>query len=360
MIGMNWGIAGSIIAYLMLVLILSLQPYINARMVLFGVFVPEVARDHEAVRGLKKRFVITLWLVSIAIAALVMSISQVIGTEKSVLLLILIVLQPVMTLIVMWKFRMTALRLKKEQNWQAPPNVKRVASLSFPRRKSTISNVWFSVHLLIVAVCIVCAAVSWDSIPSTLVTHYGADGIADGFSDKSFGSVFSLNFIQLSVLALFIFVNLSIRMSKQGLDPNNPEQSMGKQIKFRKIMSVFLWGMSLIIVAFMGVIQGSILYEWSSKPIIAAAIVLPILLLALTLGLSVYLSRKKLDQQSDATMQDDNYWKMGVFYVNPEDPALFVSKRTGIGWTPNFGHPMSWIIFIGIIAIPIVISITAR
>jgi uncharacterized membrane protein len=125
-------------------------------------------------------------------------------------------------------------------------------------------------------------------------------------------------------------------------------------------MSVFLWGMSLIIIAFMGVIQGSILYEWSSKPVITAAIVLPILLLALTLGLSVYLSRKKLGQQPDATMQNDNYWKIGVFYVNSEDPALFVSKRTGIGWTLNFGHPMSWIIFIVIIAIPIVISITDR
>jgi uncharacterized membrane protein len=360
MIGMNWGIAGSIIAYLMLVLILSLQPYINARMVLFGVFVPEEARDHEKVRRLKKRFVITVWLVAFATAAIVLSILQVSSAEKPVFILILIALQPITTLIVMWIFRRTALRLKKEQNWQAPPNVKRVASLSFPRRKSTISNNWFSFHLLIIAVCVVSAAVSWDSIPSSLVTHYGADGIANGFSDKSFGSVFSLNLIQLSMLALFIFANLSIRMSKASLDPNSPEQSMGKQIKFRKIMSMFLWGLSLIIIAFMGVIQGSILYEWSSKPVITAAIVLPILLLVLTLGLSFYLSRKKLDQQSDATMQNDNYWKMGVFYVNPEDPALFVSKRSGIGWTLNFGHPMSWIIFIGIIAIPIVISLIVR
>jgi uncharacterized membrane protein len=360
MIGMNWGIVGPIIAYLMMLLILSLQPYINARMVLFGVFVPEESRDHEKVRSLKKRYVITIWLVSIATAAIIMSISQVISAEITVSILILIVLQHVTTLIVMWIFRKTALRLKKEQNWQAPPNVKRVASLSFPRWNSTISNVWFLFHLLIITVCAVCASISWDSIPSTLVTHYGLDGIANGFSNKSFGSVFSLNLIQLGMLALFIFVNQSIRMSKQSLDPNNPEQSMGKQIKFRKIMSVFLWGMSLIIIAFMGVIQGSILYEWSSKPVITAAIVLPILLLALTLGLSFYLSRKKLGQQSDATMQNDNYWKMGVFYVNSEDPALFVSKRTGIGWTLNFGHPMSWIIFIGIIAIPIAISIIDR
>jgi uncharacterized membrane protein len=135
---------------------------------------------------------------------------------------------------------------------------------------------------------------------------------------------------------------------------------MGKQIRFRKIVSLFLWGLSLVVVAFMGILQGSILYEWSSNTIIAAAIALPILLLGSTIGLSVYLSRKKLNQQSDGTSLDDRYWKFGIFYVNAEDPALFVSKRIGVGWTLNHGHPISWIILVVIIAIPIVISIAIK
>jgi uncharacterized membrane protein len=354
MIGMNWGIAGAIITYLIVVLIMSLQPYINARMVLFGVFVPEGFRDHKKVRNMKKSFTIIVWLTSIATAAIVWGLGEAVVAESAVLIPIIIALQPLSTLLVLWKFRINALRLKNEQNWQAPPDTKRVASLNFPRRKSTIGNVWFSFHLIIVAVCVLCAALSWDSIPSTLITHYGMDGVADRFSDKSFLSVFSHNFIQIGMLVIFIFANFSIRMSKQGLDPNNPELSMGKQVRFRRIMSWFLWGLSLVIVAFIGIIQGSILYEWSSKTVIAAAIALPVLLLGSTIGLSVYLSRKKLDQQSDGTTQNDHYWKIGVFYVNADDPALFVSKRTGIGWTLNFGHRISWVIFIGTIAIPIV------
>jgi uncharacterized membrane protein len=288
-----------------------------------------------------------------------LGLGQSVGAESAVLILIIIALQPLSTLLVLWRFRDNALRLKNKQNWQAPPDAKRVASLNFPRRKSTIGDALFSFHLIIVAICVMCAALSWDSIPSTLVTHYGLDGVADGFSKKSFSSVFVLNFIQLGMLVIFIFANFSIRMSKQGLDPNNPELSMGKQVRFRKIMSWFLWGLSLVIVAFMGIIQGSILYEWSSKPVIAAAIALPVLLLGSMTGLSVYLSRKKLDQQFEGTMQNDHYWKMGAFYVNADDPALFVSKRTGIGWTLNFGHRISWVIFVGTIAIPIVvISIT--
>ena len=36
---------------------------------------------------------------------------------------------------------------------------------------------------------------------------------------------------------------------------------------------------------------------------------------------------------------DDRYWYAGFCYYNPDDPALFVPKRVGGGWTVNFGHP---------------------
>ncbi len=39
----------------------------------------------------------------------------------------------------------------------------------------------------------------------------------------------------------------------------------------------------------------------------------------------------------------DEGWK-GIFYSNPEDPALLVPKRFGIGWTLNFGNPWSWVV----------------
>jgi len=38
----------------------------------------------------------------------------------------------------------------------------------------------------------------------------------------------------------------------------------------------------------------------------------------------------------------DLFWRGGIFYVNPDDPMLFVQKRFGIGHTLNFGNPWSW------------------
>jgi len=49
----------------------------------------------------------------------------------------------------------------------------------------------------------------------------------------------------------------------------------------------------------------------------------------------------------------DNCWRWGIFYVNPDDPALFVKKRYGLGHTLNFGKRWSWaIVALLVFAIP--------
>ncbi|HET8843370.1 MAG TPA: DUF5808 domain-containing protein, partial [Ktedonobacteraceae bacterium] len=45
-----------------------------------------------------------------------------------------------------------------------------------------------------------------------------------------------------------------------------------------------------------------------------------------------------LAQTPNLYRDDDRYWFAGFCYYNPNDPALFVPKRFGGGWTVNFGH----------------------
>jgi len=55
----------------------------------------------------------------------------------------------------------------------------------------------------------------------------------------------------------------------------------------------------------------------------------------------------------DFNRQNDEFWKWGIMYNNPNDPALWVDKRTGLGWTLNFAHKQSWLIIFMILAIPV-------
>jgi uncharacterized membrane protein len=54
----------------------------------------------------------------------------------------------------------------------------------------------------------------------------------------------------------------------------------------------------------------------------------------------------------DAT--PDHAWKVGgLFYFNPHDPAIWVEKRVGLGYTLNIGNSRAWLL-IGMMLAPVI------
>ncbi|QMV18898.1 hypothetical protein GOB94_09585 [Granulicella sp. 5B5] len=51
--------------------------------------------------------------------------------------------------------------------------------------------------------------------------------------------------------------------------------------------------------------------------------------------------------------RNPKHWKLLVFYCNPEQPRLFVAKRSGSPITLNFAKPMAWAITGLVLAVPI-------
>lgn len=91
--------------------------------------------------------------------------------------------------------------------------------------------------------------------------------------------------------------------------------------------------------------------------------------IVLVLFLPTRASRRKTSTPADRPSNgmifrdDERYWRGGLFYNNPDDPALFVPKRFGIGRTMNFGHPQSRLILmlflIGILVVVVLPLIVA-
>lgn len=54
---------------------------------------------------------------------------------------------------------------------------------------------------------------------------------------------------------------------------------------------------------------------------------------------------------------DKKYWKLGIFYLNKEDKALFVQKRFGIGISFNFVNPITYVIITAIVAVMMVLKL---
>jgi uncharacterized membrane protein len=78
---------------------------------------------------------------------------------------------------------------------------------------------------------------------------------------------------------------------------------------------------------------------------VLAIVVVPMLLLAVVVGIAV----KKVSESSEpADPTPNECWKAGIVYYNPDDPALFVEKRTGFGYTVNLGNRWSWALLAGL------------
>ena len=52
----------------------------------------------------------------------------------------------------------------------------------------------------------------------------------------------------------------------------------------------------------------------------------------------------------------DACWKLGLFYYNPEDAALFVEKRIGFGYTINFARPAAWVMLVLTLLVPLALA----
>jgi uncharacterized membrane protein len=53
------------------------------------------------------------------------------------------------------------------------------------------------------------------------------------------------------------------------------------------------------------------------------------------------------------------YWKWGIFYNNPNDSSIWVPKRTGLGWTLNFAHRVSYLIMALLVVVPLFIGLVS-
>jgi uncharacterized membrane protein len=72
----------------------------------------------------------------------------------------------------------------------------------------------------------------------------------------------------------------------------------------------------------------------------AAALIFP--LFGFVAAMIVWSYKVGADAPSEAT--PDECWTLGGIYYNRNDPAIFVQKRIGIGYTVNLGNHLSWLI----------------
>jgi uncharacterized membrane protein len=206
---------------------------------------------------------------------------------------------------------------------------------------------------LILAVICICLGMNWDRIPARIPIHWGAAGMPNGWAAKTPPSVFGT--VAIGFLTCLLLAGLCLALTRGVRRIYSSGRAGVREEKFVRAISYFLLGMEYWLALLMGSLGLAALRPDPRAPLPAfwpiligqTIIVGSIFVLAWRMGQGGW----RLDKEKEALSADrppvgdrtpDECWKLGVFYFNRDDAAVFVEKRFGVGWTLNFGNPRSW------------------
>lgn len=327
-------------------------PFLMRRGEVFAVTVPDTAAYDPYLRRLKRRYALlmaTLTAVLTAVGAF--------GAFTGDAGLALAVLCVGMLLLcigsygLMLYFRSKVRSYKKEQGWQASAreSVAVVGDAPVPR---AVSLKWNLLYLPVIAVTLAIGAVGYAQMPDLIPQHMNFQGEVTEYMEKTPFTILVPALIVAFVAACMAFAHWTILRSKRPSNPSAPATSALAYGMFARAQSILLvaGGLALSVLgpvmelSFIGVIG----LEQAGVFVVALALVIVVGSIVVSLvygqGGSRVFSRMAASERLLA--DDDEHWKLGVFYYNPDDASLFLPERFGIGWTMNWARPAVWAIML--------------
>lgn len=165
----------------------------------------------------------------------------------------------------------------------------------------------------------------WSEIPARYAIHWDLNGHANGWATKSVLSVYGPFMFAGGLMLLLLLMGLVVYYGSRSGPLRRPVLAL-------MVATMYLPGLIFTGVGLMPLIHFPL-----------ALFIVPVLVVVLV-ALALVYRTGVAEQPAEAT--PDECWRLGGIYYNPADPALFVQKRFGIGYTFNFAHPLSWVILV--------------
>jgi uncharacterized membrane protein len=296
-------------------------PYITHRDLLFGVPVPHGFRSTEA--GRKALNVFRLWIAIPTTAGLVWMLLL----PASPLTVVAFLLTPAAGLAA---FIGLNRRLKP---FAIQPSLVRETTLEPSQPLPWL--VWLGIlPLLMLAAAAAYLHAHWDQIPLRYPVHFDINGTPNRWADRSVRGVYGF-LIFGGEFALFLF-----GMMLAGWYGSRRSDSMRRPVLVVLLAAEFIVSLLFALVPLQTAAGFRI-----PIPLI---IVLPLALLIPALAYAAHENNKPRDPV-DPTPNE--CWRGGIIYYNPNDAALFVQRRDGMGFTINFGNRRCWLLYAGLVLV---------
>lgn len=331
----------------------AFMPYLMPKRECFAVTIPESAQSDPIIKLFKRRYASILLGLTIvfsilcALAAFANTPAQAVGIMG-----VSIVVLCVVTYGLMLYFRARVQELKRTRGWS---NVGACSSapVGMFELPKPLSLTWDVLFVPTILLCLFICWAGYSDIPQEIPRHIGMDGHVTSYFEKS---PFVACFPALAMMfidAILVFSHWSMLRSKKFTDPAAPAQSAWAYAMFLRAQTILIVAAGVLCggvgvtmaLSFVGVIS------IGQSAVVCLALVMIIALASIIVS-AVYgqngsrlIANVAVENGNQKLLRDnDRYWKLGIFYANPEDSALFLPERFGIGWTMNWGRPAAWVI----------------
>lgn len=185
-------------------------------------------------------------------------------------------------------------------------------------------------------------------MPDPVPVHFDAAGIVDDYMAKGWQVVAMPLAVQAFMALCLTASHWQILRSRRPSSPEHPVASAIAYGAFTRPQSAALLVTGIVVTASIAIMPlafaGVVTADQSLVALVVVIIgaILPNLAVSLVYGQAGSRLLRRMTASSVLDYDDDELWRLGLFYVNREDPSVVVPRRFGIGWAMNWGSPKSW------------------
>jgi uncharacterized protein len=253
---------------------------------------------------------------------------------------------------------------KRREDWYAGLRQAVAVDTELRSDPPRASWLWALPALVVLVATIVVGIVRYPHLPGLIAVHYNAAGAVDRTVHRTFAAAFLAVFLQVGLTVLILALVPVISRVRAELDPAAAERDAERHRRFVTGMARGLMLLVFCLNVTMAAVSFAIWFGAGANRWLPALLLLPTLA-----GVGVLLVPALRDRKAGegargdgpVARDDDKHWKGGIFYYNPDDPAVFVRRRFGVGWTINNGNPRGWLAmgaFVGLIVLLVIVSTT--
>ena len=324
--------------------LVAATPWLTRGREAFAVSVPETAQADPRIQRMRRVFLASVLAVSAASAVATLALSSTLPLAMAAVVCIPVAAGFALMLV----FRARVRAIKRAEGWETrAARLAAVVGAAEANAPRPLPLAWDLLYVPVILATLALSLALYPAMPDPVPVHFDAAGIVDDYMAKGWQVVAMPLAVQAFMALCLTASHWQILRSRRPASPEHPVASAIAYGAFARAQSAALLVTGIVVtssiaimpLAFAGVVTAD---QSLVALVVIIGAILPNLAVSLVYGQAGSRLLRRMTASSALDYDDDELWRLGVFYVNREDSSVVVPRRFGIGWAMNWGNPKSW------------------